>query len=265
MKRFLRILGICVAVLVVVLLVLNWQLGNIITSAVNTVGPSVLKVPVHVQEVQCHIFRGKLHIKNLVLGNPEGFSEPSMFVLGELVVSLAPASLFSNTIHIKEILITAPQITFEQTLRGNNIGALQKNLESEPPKEEANKPAQGKSQKKVVIDHVLVSNGKITLKMGVGGSLPLPDIELKDIGKNDPNGTSIVGAVKEILGAIVKSITTAVSSSGKLAVDGAKKLGTWTAGQGKDLGKGAVDTGKAVGDAASSAVKGVMNVFGGKK
>jgi len=265
MKRFLRILGVCVAILIVILLILNWQLGNIITSAVNTAGPSVLKVPVHVQEVQCRIFQGKLHIKNLVLGNPEGFSEPSMFELGELVISLSPASLFSNTIHIKEILITAPQITFEQTLHGNNIGALQKNLESGSPKEEASNASKGESQKKIVIDHVLVSNGKITLKMGVGGSLPLPKIELKDIGKNDPNGTSIVGAIKEILGAIIKSITTAVSSSGKLAVDGAKKLGTWTAGQTKDLGKDAANAGKAVGDAASSAVKGVMNVFDRKK
>jgi len=58
----------------------------------------------------------------MVVGNPEGFKTESVFQLNQIRVILDPKSLLTNRIHIREILIDAPEITYEVGLSGSNIG-----------------------------------------------------------------------------------------------------------------------------------------------
>jgi hypothetical protein len=90
----------------------------------------------------------------------------------------------------------------------------------------------------MVIDHVYVKGGKVNISASLFGgksmTVPLPDIHLKDIGK-EKKGASPGEVVKSIIGALNKAIIKAVAPL--------------------DLGK--------VGDVAGKAVEGTKDVVEG--
>ena len=71
-------------------------------------------------------------------------------------------------------------------------------------------------------------------------TLPLADIHLKDIGK-DEEGTSIAEAVKEVFGAVNKNVVGAVAGSAKAIAESAEKAAEKTVGKAKETVGGAVD------------------------
>jgi hypothetical protein len=93
-------------------------------------------------------------------------------------------------IHVREISLEAPAITYERGPNGDNLSAIQKHIESQLPKSE---PA-GKStpkdapQRKFIVDHVQVRNAKVSY----GGALTvgLPEVNLRDLGKRKGGATA---------------------------------------------------------------------------
>ena len=265
MKILKRLLVGLLVLLAVAVVVLNTFLGRIVKTAVNEVGPSVMKVPVSLADADFRLLRGKLALEGLVIGNPEGFKSEKMFSLGKVAVDIEPASVAGDTIHIRRIHIDAPEITYEVGLGGSNIGALTDLLEGgkkDEKKPEPEEPApEPRTKKKVVIDEVLVENGKVTLSAnflgGAGIPLPLPTISLKDVGK-EKGGTSPAEAITSIFKAILGSVVKVVTESGKLVGKGA---GAVVDGA-EAVGGAAVEGVEAVGGAAVDAVKGVGGLLG---
>jgi len=260
MKKLLKIAVIAVPVLIiVVLLVIFSSLNRIVKAGVETMGPKVTGTGVTLDKVGISPFSGQGALGGLRIGNPEGFNTPNAFELGKVSVSIDPRSLRSDTIVIREILIDAPEITFEGDLSGSNISRIRKNIESfsskRPPAAEAEpapeKPA--KAGKKVQIDRFTFKNGKVelaaTLVKGEMISAPLPDIELTDIGK-ESGGATLAEAINQVFPAIYKAITEAVMSSDKLLKESVEAL--------EDTAKGVRET--AEGE-ASKLIKGVKGVF----
>ena len=60
----------------------------------------------------------------LHVGNPEGFKTAGLFDLGAVSVDVDNSTLLSDVIVIKEISIDGLALTYEQGLRGSNLGAL---------------------------------------------------------------------------------------------------------------------------------------------
>lgn len=247
---FLSLVGLFIAGVILLLLFL----GSAIRKGVETVGPQLTGCPIKVQDVSISMLRGTFELNGLDVGNPEGFKTPSAFKVKTVRVALEPKSVLSDRILIHEIFIDGPEVTYEVGLSGSNIGKIQKNVETatgggkeKPAAETA--PAEKKPGKKVQIDVVTVRGGKINLSSTVlGGSavpIPLPEVNLKDIGK-DKEGASIGDAAKEILGSITGAITNAVTGSGKLLQQGADSISG-----------AAKDTGKAVKDGAAGLLKSV--------
>ena len=272
MKRKLKIvLSVCVAlaVLVVVgLVVVYASLGSIIKTGVETVGPKATKAPVTVEKIDLALLSGRVEIQGIVVGNPEGFKTDSAFRLGSVRVRFDPRSVLTNTIHVKEVLIEAPQVTYEMSLKGSNVARIKKNVdefagkvlpagdgEEEAPPPPPPEPAEG--GKKVIIDSVRVFDGKISLSAtALGGNalpVPLPDIQLKDIGK-ESDGASIGDATSEVFDAVLGGIKGAVAGAGDLL----KKSGETLTGSAKDVGKAAQE-------GAAGVVKGVKGLFGKDK
>ncbi|MCF7848528.1 MAG: hypothetical protein K9M45_06730, partial [Kiritimatiellales bacterium] len=116
------------------------------------------------------------------------------------------------------------------------------------PGEPAKEPKEKKPAKKVIIEHLLIKDGKVLAKV-IGlptAPIPLTTIEKFDIGKDD-GGTSYGQASVEIISAIYDSIANAV---------------TGLAGGATDLIKGAGDmsTDEAV-EAGSKALKSIGGMF----
>ena len=256
---------IIVALLVVVSIVIN-RIDPIVKYGLEEYGPKLLGAPVTVQKVDFSLLKMRFELKDLVVGNPEGYNTDNAISVGRVFVKVRVKSLFTKMIEVNQILVEAPEITYEVGLGNSNIGTLLENVEkaTASDKEEEEKPEEEVDDgdgRKVVIDEVKVSDGKIRLSakilQGLAAPVPLPTITLHDIGK-EKDGASFVEATGEML----KGIFTGVIDCGKSALsaigDGAKKVG-------EAIGDGAKKVGEAIGDGASKAVDSLKNIFGGDK
>ncbi|MDD5706452.1 MAG: AsmA family protein [Kiritimatiellae bacterium] len=272
MKRIARFLLWVVIVVLVLAAILLARLGPIIRTAVNQAGPKLLGVPVSVEAIDVNALRGVVNLKQLKIGNPEGFTTPHLFELEGLYVDINMRELLGGKTHVREIVVSGPHVWYERKLTDSNIGKLQDILAANKPAEEEKpteeKPSKGKKQG-VIIDRVLVKEGRIGIKMGVGGELPLPSIELKDIGKDDPGGVSLAEAVQRIVGEILGSVTKVIAGAGDLAIGGVKALGSGVKDGGKlvgeSVGAAGEQAGKAVKSVGGALKKGVGGLLGGDK
>lgn len=215
MKKSRKIAIGIVASLLVLFLFLEFWLGAAVKTLINNTAPLVLKTDVHVERVTARVFSGVFHIRNLRIGPPETF-EANLFEMPELTVRLRPSSLFSDTIVIDEVTVRDPILTYELKGLNSNFSALLAPFEKEPAK---NSPA-----KKVVIGHSLFTGAKCRLAIanGKGAVVPLPAIELSDIGKKN-GGVTAIEALFEILKSIstgtVNAVGNLIGSVGSAAVD----------------------------------------------
>ena len=134
-------------------------------------------------------------------------------------VAIDVASILSDKMIIHEILIDAPEITYETAGGKNNIEALLENIndfvgKSEGGTAESKKDASEKNEKKVQINDFMISNAKVnmsaTILQGKKLTLPLADIHLKDIGKDD-EGASMSDALKQIFAELNSKIAGAAA------------------------------------------------------
>ena len=273
MKRVFKVvLGLFVVVLIAIVLILNSFGGKVIRQTVNTVGPAALGVPVTLEEAHFQLLRGHIRLKGLKVGNPDGFKTDSLFDLGELTVNINTRSLLSGLVHIREIAILDPKITYERGLTSSNLGDLMASLESEEAPAEApveEKKAEPQPQEaggaKVVIDEISIKGAQLKVSLpvaqGFSAPLPLPPIILRDIGK-DSAGVSFMEVIRMVLRAILGSVTGVLSGSVELLGDGAKAVGQGAVA----VGGAAVDGAKAVGQGAAvvggAAVDGAAAVGG---
>ena len=236
--KALKIIGIIIVVLVVLLAAGVMFAGSIIKSSIQELGGMVTKCDINIDDVDLSILKGKLTINNLVVGNPEGFKTESAFKLGKVHVDLVPSSLFKDRIVIKDIQVIGPEITYEvaPVKLTSNIGTIQKNVEALLPssddkdKDDEKKDDKSKPGKKVQIDHVIVSDGKINVSATFAGGhalpIPLPKLEMNDIGKEkDISGVQASAEVlNQTLGSVVTAASDSVKNIGGAVSDGIKGL-----------------------------------------
>ena len=265
-KILIRILLVVVVVVVLAVVAIGFSLNSAIKKGVETFGPQIAKVPVTLDGVSLSIFSGAGSIKGLVIGNPEGYKTPQAMSVGLASVAVSPGSILSDKIVVKSIRIEAPQITFELGPGGNNLQRIQENLGSASapagdkpkPADEKGSPATSKPGKKLQVDEVVISGGKVTLAASLlGGKLieaPLPEIRLKDLGQG-PEGITGPELGKQILSVINQGAIKTYSD--QLAKAGAEALQNMT-----QNATNAVN--KAAGDVLNKATKGLGDLLNKK-
>ncbi|MBL7032075.1 MAG: AsmA family protein [Nitrospira sp.] len=213
------IIGIPV-IIVAVLVVFYFSFNSIVKNGVEAIGPKVLGADVVLEQVNISLLSGKGQLKGIMVGNPEGFQTESAFKLGEVKVAVDVFSVLSNKIVIDEIVIDSPEITYETSGGKNNIEALLENINdfvgtSKDSTAESKENASQESGKKVQINDFILSNAKVnlsaTLLQGKKITVPMADIHLEDIGKDD-EGASMSDAFKEIFAELNKNIAGAVAA-----------------------------------------------------
>lgn len=254
MKPLLKI-GLTVIVLIIVVVgVLYLSLNSLIKNRVEKVGPKVTGTSVTLDTVRVSPFSGRGQIRGLVIGNPEGFQTESAFKLSETRISLNVKSFLSDKIHIDEIYIDQPEITFEQTRSGSNISQIRKNVEKfsgSDHKSKANAAEQKGSGKRYEINRLVVKSARVKLSSGlVKGEIILSEIQINDIGKKS-EGVTLEEAVSKVLEAITADVLRTASASGKLLE---KPVGV--------LGESTKQIGNTTEKAMSGAVKGLKGFFG---
>lgn len=244
MKRWLYIGGVLLVLIAIGMYLLFSSLNSIVKAAVEKIGSDVTQVQVQLKEVNIELSSGKGALRGLTVGNPPGFKTERALSLGEISLQIDPGSVIQETVVIKEIVIGAPEITYELGDQGSNFDALKRNIDAytgkgkdkgKVPKSADDGSGGGK---KLVVEHLYVRNGKVninaTVLQGKSLSAALPDIHLTNIGKQK-GGATAGELAQQVLAAIGQGATKVVTSP-----DISKLVGSTRAGAAdvKGIGEG---------------------------
>ena len=246
--------------LAVLLLVLQYALGPIVKTTAEQLGPAVLGTRVDVTNAHMRILSGLVKLDGVVVGPPEGF-DANVFEMQNLRVDLDTASLLGGPdapIVIRDITVEGPFVTYELKGIRDNLHKLLSNLgaddDGEKPEEEEKDEEDEDGGRKVVIGHFLFKDAKVRVALagGKGAVVPLPDIELTDIGRRS-GGVTALAATGQILRQITLGTVVAAKDVlvdlGAVAVDAAADA--------------AVAVGGAAADAVGDAVGAIGSLLGG--
>ena len=196
MKKLLKFLlwtfaAILALVLVIVLTIPLW-LGSTVATVANKVAPEFTGTPFVLEGASINPYTGKYSITKLTLGNPEGYPVPTAFSVSNVTVDVEMSSLFSDTIHIREIAIIDPYASYVSNDGTNNFEWIMAHVnEKMGPKEETEEKEEKEEDKgagkKVVIDKLTISGTRVKLK--ILPEMPIPTITLTDIGKESNGAT----------------------------------------------------------------------------
>jgi len=249
MKKLLLRIGIVVAVLVVLAVVaVKLFLDSAVKKGVETIGPELTKVSITLDSIHISVFSGSGSIKELVVGNPEGYKTPTSIKVGFASLAVKPMSVLGDKIIIPSIHLESPEITFEGGIGKNNLNQILANVEAatggSSTSNGANaQPAAGSkgASRKLEVDDFLISGAKLNVSvMGMGTNsraITLPDIHLTNLGTG-PGGITVADLTKkvlqEIVGSATKSAATALTGLGK----DAENVGKSAEGEAGKIGKG---------------------------
>lgn len=229
-----------------------------IKSGVETFGPKVTQTDVTLADVNLSIFSGSGTLKNLNVGNPEGYQSENIFALGEIDLKVDTNSVFSDKIVIDHIIIKKPEISYEKSLSSSNVKELLKNIEeftgpsSSDSSPEPDTEASG-AQKQVVIKKLIIEDGTIYVgALGVGQTVELPRIEMEDLGES----MSIAEVTDLVLSKVLANIGPSIAGAGDLLKEsGAAALQSATESANEKLDE-------AANEAVNKASESIKGLFG---
>ncbi len=182
-------------------------LNSILKKGVETVGPELTGVKVSLGTASLSPFSGKGRLSQLMVGNPEGFKTPSAIRLEDVQVGVEISSLLSDTLIVDELHLQKPEITFEGSLTGSNLGKILDNVEAATTRSRGDEK---KKQTKFVVKDLVISGGKIHASLSTplgskSATVALPDLRLQNIGSGD-HGVTAAELVKQILKPVLASV-----------------------------------------------------------
>jgi len=194
LKKILIVLVLLVIVIAGGVYYLWSNLDSLIRAAIERFGSEATRASVRVDKVSLSVTSGEGGVSGLTVGNPAGFSTPRALSLGDIRVKVDTSTVTSSTVLVKEIVITRPQVTYEQGASGNNLQTLQRNAQAYATKMTGGRsgsstpaPKSEGGGRKLIIENLYVREGRITIShtalQGRELSANLPTIHLTDIGK----------------------------------------------------------------------------------
>jgi hypothetical protein len=234
MKKFLGYSFVLVLVLAVGLFItLQYFLGGIVKKGINKVGPNITRTKVELQGAHVSPFSGVGTLTGLSVGNPSGWSQADAFRLAKVHINMEPFSVMKETIVINELVIEHPEILYETKLVTSNVGELLKNVEqSMGAKESEPKTKEGKPIK-LIVKKLVLKDGRVTLgAVGQAVVIPLPQIDMVDIGVKEGGvtpGQLAVAIMRHVTPSIVAASMEALAKSGlttgAAGAEGVKQVG----------------------------------------
>src|SRR5947207_3795995 len=183
-KLIIRVVVVLLVLLVVAVGASIYFLGSIVKKGVETVGPQITGTEIKLDSATLSLLSGSGKLKGLLVGNPEGFKTESAIKVGAVSVGVAPGSVFSEKVHVTQVNVQAPEITFEGGLKGNNLSKLLDNVQAATGGGDKTSATPKDKSRKLQVDDFVISGGKINLSIDAGllggksATVPLPEIHL---------------------------------------------------------------------------------------
>jgi hypothetical protein len=234
-------------------------LGPTVTALANKYVPQMVGTDFVMTSADLNPYTGMFRIQGVQMANPEGYTPEKALELSEMSVNLEVMSVFTDVIHVREIVLSGPYASYVTENGKSNFEQIAANMKrpaaSAPAAPEA-KPAAAPG-KKVVIDRLAIV--KPRLKVFVLPTMPFGDIVLTDIGRASNGatlmevGAALADAVMKAASAMGQGLNTLVMGtssqilnvSTNLTEGAAKELEKVAAGLDQVLGSGAEGLNKA--------------------
>jgi len=227
MKKVMIGLVVLVAVIGIVVWQLYANLDTIVKRAIEDTGTKVTGTAVAVSDVELQLLEGKAALSELEVSNPPGFSDPTIFRLGKIAVSIDIESLKGGPIVIDELLVSQPQVFLEMNEENqSNLNVLKKNVESYTAS--VTSPTGGKEAPeeaeavKFIIRKLVFEGGNLSATSALAPDKPvavaLPGFQMTSLGQARGGATSGELA-REILARVIDEAARAARQAG---VDAAK-------------------------------------------
>lgn len=207
MKAIKIIISVLVALLVVIAIAVFIGLKNLNTlveMAIESVGPQVTKTDVQVDRVNIELTEGLGSIYGLTVANPEGFSSPHIFQVGEVTLQIQPSSLTEKVIVVREILVDGAQLNAEHTgIADINVRQMLDNIRPRGD-EDAGKPTTASPDIRFMVERLSFTNASLNLLSTEFGErqLSMQDIHLTDLG-DDEEGLTPAQLTRAILNPVL--------------------------------------------------------------
>jgi len=228
MKKLLIAGGVLVVLLVGAVAFLASNLDSFVEKAIETIGPEMTGVSVKVSKVSISLKDGRGEIKGLAVGSPKGYKASHTVRLGSIVLALDPATVTSNVIVVRELIIEAPDMTYEKGPGGSNLEVIQRNVDAYVKKNFGGGAPKDKSKKgdasketKFIIEKLQIRNGKVNMPGAIAGrdiKAALPPVNMQNIGKSRGGATGAEVAsivVKQMTDGAIASATRAIAQEAK--------------------------------------------------
>lgn len=247
MKIVKILLGV-VVLLALLLLTHPFWLASVAKGVANSVVPGKTKTEFNLGQLAINAYNGKVFVGDLLLGNPQGYDEPVALKVGSVDVLADTASLSSDVIRLKEVVIKDVFVCYTRKDGMDNFSRISKNASngSNVKKESSSassSPAEEKTASesaKVIIDRLDISG--IVVKFGPV-ALPVPPIVLTGVGEKS-NGVTLTELGSQLLTALMDGAGALKDGMGAIGA----LFGEGTGALGENLKKGDM---KAVKEAAS--------------
>jgi hypothetical protein len=228
-----KVLLALAALLAALLLTHPLWLAPTAKTVANSAVPRIAGTRFELGKLSLNAYSGRFGAGDLVLYNPEGFSEPVALKVGEASVVADMSTVGSDVIRLKEVLVKDVFLAYTFKDGKSNFDVISQNASSgkgaEKPADEKKDAEGAKAEsaegKRVIIDRLTLSG--ITVKLGPV-PLPVPPITLTGIGEKSGGVTfvelgnqllqtvlSAVGSAKDGLGALGALMGEGVDSLGK--------------------------------------------------
>ncbi len=256
------LIGLAVVVVGAVGLLWIFQ-GRVVKAAIQSGGTWATGVPTKVDDVSAGLLGGKLELSGLTVANPEGFAPQPFVAIGTARADWETRSLFSDEVHVKELVLDGLALHIERNAKGTNYGKILEHAKSHGKGEKA--PDAGGSKRVLVVDRIVLTNITAELLLAdlpvATGPLKVtvPRIELNNF-RSDGSTSEVVG---QLLSVVVESALSVALEAGQgifpqdLVKDLEKQLES-SAQELKDVLEGSLNE-------AGKGLEGLKDVFGGKK
>ena len=216
-----NLLLLAITLCLIALLTVLFNLGPIATYMVNTWGTVIAKTEVRVRDIDTGLFDGQVTLKDIYVGNPQGFSLPRMLSAGTVFMRFDCRTIFSSPLIIDRIEIDSTDIAYERIGRKDNFKMLLPNTGLPASAEQAagadtatSAPHRGKQKGgKLVIRDLVIREARVTAIVSSSGSkalsFTLPELHLENVGGS--SGAPPAEVARQVLAALYERI---LSSSG---------------------------------------------------
>ena len=192
---------------------------SIVRRGIEVVGSQVLGAGVTVSSVSLSPLNDSGTIRGLRIENPEGFNSDYAIQIEEVSVNINASSVFGEVVEIESVRFVQPQINYETRITTDNIRVLLDNLSSDETTLDLESTASDESApadelrgftttaaRQIIIRELQILDPQLQLVTALGRApIPLPDIELQDIGARD-RSTTVAEALRIVLSAVSNSI-----------------------------------------------------------